>query len=84
MRAQNEREAKLSRERQAQERQRLIEAQLDQRRVLQAEVKALRTRQARQLLELRADIGRYLRFTRSVPSTDRQRSASLDLRLSRQ
>lgn len=84
VRAQNEREARLSRERQAQERQRLIEAQLEQRRVLQAEIKALRTRQARQLLDLRADIGRYLRFTRSDPSTDRQRSVSLDLRLSRQ
>lgn len=83
VRAQNEREAERSRERQAEERQKLIEQQLEQRRILQTEFKELRARQARQLLDLRSDVGRFLRFTRGDAGSDRTRSASLGLHLSR-
>lgn len=84
VRAQNEREAALSRERQAQERQKLIEAQLDQRRILQAQFKELRARQAAQLLDLRRDVGRFLQFARGEASThERARVANLDLKLER-
>jgi hypothetical protein len=83
IRAQNEREAERMRQRQAEERQKLIEQQLEQRRVLQAEFKALRQRQAELLSELRRDVGRFLKMSRGHPDAGRSRSASLDLRLSR-
>jgi hypothetical protein len=83
IRSQNEAEAARTQLRQAQERQGLAERQLDQRRTLQAEFKALRGQQAAQLNDLRADIGRYLRLTRGQePARARERSASLGLRLS--
>lgn len=65
VRATNEREAIASCERQAAERQTLIEGQLAQRAVLQGQFKELRGRQAAQLLDLRADIGRYLALSRN-------------------
>jgi hypothetical protein len=60
----NEAEAQLSQKRQADERQALVERQLQQREVLQKEFRDLRRQQAEQLLEIRKDIGRYFRFTR--------------------
>lgn len=64
VRALNEAEARATRERQAVERQSLINAQLEERAPLQAAFKDLRREQAERLLDLRRDIGRYLRFTR--------------------
>lgn len=61
---QNESEAKATRQRHADERQKLMDAQLQQRTVLQDHFKELRIAQARQLSELRRDVGRYLRFAR--------------------
>lgn len=91
VRKQNEVEAQRAIERQAQERQRLIEKQQEHRAVLQAQFKALRKEQAEQLLALREDIGRYLKFTRGLDPPDRShevaremaRAPSLHLRLER-
>lgn len=83
VRSQNEDEAARSRERQAQERQKLIEKQLEQRAVLQAQFKELRKRQAEQLLELRRDVGRFLSFTHGDNGRGLARGASLGLRLER-
>lgn len=83
VRRQNEDEATRSRERQAEERQTLIEKQLEQRAVLQAQFKDLRKRQVDQLLELRRDVGRFLNFTRGDQGRGLSRGASLGLRLER-
>jgi len=79
----NETEARATRERHSHERQKLIERQLEQRAVLQTEFKDLRRRQAERLLELRKDIGRYLKFTRDRQSQARTRETSFGLRLER-
>jgi hypothetical protein len=56
----------------------LINAQLSERRALQAQVIELRQAQARQLLQLRAEIGRYLRFAKGFEAeTDRSREPDL-------
>lgn len=81
VRAQNEGEAARSRERQAEERQKLIEKQLEQRAVLQAQFKDLRKRQADQLLELRRDIGRFLSQART--ESRQHLGMSLGLKLDR-
>lgn len=65
-RAELETEAELTRQRHSGECQALIETQLEQRTVPQAQFKDLRKAQAQQLLELRQDVGRYLRFTRGA------------------
>jgi hypothetical protein len=86
VRAGNEAEAWMTRQRHARERQALIDHQLEQRRVLQAEFKDLRKRQAQQLLDLRKDIGRYLKFTKGAAPErleSRTRSAGLSLKLER-
>lgn len=83
VRRENEVEARRSRERQDLERQRLVEKQLAQRAVLQAEYKKLRSAQAERLSELRKDIGRYLSFTHPERSGHRAREATLNLRLER-
>lgn len=86
VRAQNEAEARATRERQANERQKLIDKQREQRAVLQARFKELRQQQARQLLDLRKDIGRFLKLARGqdrAAAIGRQRSASLGLKLQR-
>lgn len=84
VRAGNEAEAELTRARHAAERQALIDKQLDQRAVLQAEFKELRRSQAKQLSELRADIGRFLKFSRGhEPEAARTRGAERSLRLER-
>jgi len=81
-RRQNEREAQAQRERQAQERQKLIENQLEQRQVLQTQFRDLRRRQAETLLELRRDVGRFLKLS-GGRSHGQQRSRGLGLRLER-
>jgi hypothetical protein len=83
VRTANEAEARADRERQSQERQKLIEKQLEQRAVLQIQFKDLRRQQAERLLELRQDVGRYLKLTQSRQSQGRAREASVGLRLER-
>ncbi len=84
VRALNEREARRTQERHAQERQALIDRQLGQRAILQKQVMELRREQARTLLDLRRDIGRYLAFTRNADRTEGQTlGASLGLKLER-
>lgn len=83
-RAQNEAEAELSRQKQAQERQALIDRQRDQRAALQAQFKELRHGQAQQLRELRREIGRFLTLARGHSQTpERSQRAGLGLRLER-
>lgn len=79
----NEAEAKASQQRQAQERQQLIDQQRDQRAVLQQQFKELRKSQAEQLLDLRRDIGRYLKFSRGDTARSQSREQSVGLRLER-
>jgi uncharacterized protein (DUF2267 family) len=84
VRAFNEDEAMRTRERHAQERQALIDKQLEQRRVLQIQFKELRRGQAEQLLNLRRDIGRYLALSRGTHGPpERTRRPSMALRLER-
>ena len=79
----NEQEAEQTQLRHAQERQDLIDAQRERRAVLQAEFKELRSAQAKQLLELRGEIGRFFKFTQSRQSQARARDVSSGLRLER-
>lgn len=79
----NEAEAKASQQRQAEERQQLIDRQRDQRAVLQQQFKELRKSQAEQLLDLRRDIGRYLKFSRGDTARSQSREQSVGLRLER-
>ncbi|MFO1150380.1 MAG: relaxase/mobilization nuclease domain-containing protein [Alsobacter sp.] len=68
VRRQNEDEALRQKERQVFERERLIDAQRDERAGLQAEINSLRSSQAKRLNELRKEVGRFLRFTKAAPS----------------
>ncbi len=79
----NELEAKESELRQAQERQRLIDQQRDQRAILQERFKDLRSDQARTLLDLRSDIGRFLKLARGHDQRAASREVSIGLRLER-
>lgn len=83
VRRQNEEEAGLTQQRHADERQGLIDRQLDQRAVLQREFKTLRRAQADRLLDLRKDIGRYLRLSRGDDGRAAARETGLGLRLER-
>ena len=84
VRAQNEAEARASRARQAEERQRLIDRQREERARLQAMFKELRKRQAEELLELRRELGRFFKFSRGLdPGPAQKREMSLGLRLER-
>jgi len=83
VRRQNEKEASATRERHAGERQALAEKQRAQRAVLQARFRELRRDQAKQLSDLRNDIGNYLRFSRGTKAPSRNRGASIGLKLSR-
>jgi len=65
IRRENEREAELTTHRHAGERHALIAKQMDQRRVLEVRISALRQSQAQQLRALRREMGRYLGFARS-------------------
>ena len=81
---QNEIEAKATQLRHAQERDRLIARQLDERRVLQEQFKQLRVRQAEQLIELRREVGRYLKLSRSnEPAQQRSQGTGLGMKLER-
>lgn len=80
----NEAEARDTALRHAQEREKLIEAQREERAALQSDFKQLRSAQAKQFLELREDVGRYLKFTRPKDrSQGLSRDVSLGLRLER-
>jgi hypothetical protein len=82
MRDENEREAKRTRVRQEAERQGLINDQLAERRMLQQQFKELRTRQAKQLLQLRREVGHFLSLARVdqlAPAPHRGRSRDLEL-----
>lgn len=68
----NEAEAQATQNRQALERQKLIEKQHDQRAVLQAQFRELRRQQAEQLLDLRRDVGRYLRLSEHRPTNEQK------------
>jgi Relaxase/Mobilisation nuclease domain len=84
VRAQNEAEAEASRERQAEERQRLIDRQREERARLQVMFKELRERQAEELLELRRELGRFFKFSRGLdPGPAQRREMSVGLRLER-
>lgn len=65
IRSENEREAQRTQERHAGERQTMIDRQRDERAVLQKQFREMRSQQAALLLELRKDIGRYLRMARA-------------------
>lgn len=81
VRALNESEAKATQDRQAHERERQIEAQRDERARLQERFHDLRRDQAEQLLELRREIGRFLKFSREGPAPARTRGSGLSLKL---
>jgi hypothetical protein len=87
LRAEVEAEAARERQRHQQERQRVLESQREERAVLGAQFKRLRKEQAVQLLELRADVGRYLQFTRGAghdtPARAQGRDQSRSLKLER-
>ncbi|MDZ7601379.1 MAG: relaxase [Hoeflea sp.] len=80
-RAFNENEAAATCMRHRSERQSLIEMQLDQRAKLQIRFKELRNQQAGQLRELRKEVGRFLRFSKSISSPERSREMSTGLKL---
>lgn len=79
----NEAEAKAEHLRQAEERQKLIDRQLAERAALQAEFKTLRRAQAKELLELRKEIGRFWRFSRKETAPGLGRDHGLGLRRER-
>lgn len=84
VRLQNETEAGQTRLRHVSERQSLIDRQLEQRSALQIEFRKLRRAQAEQLLELRKDVGRFLKFSRNHDAAmERSHRAALGLRLER-
>lgn len=80
VRAANERDAALTRDRHGAMRQALIDAQREKRAILQGQFRELRARQAAQLLELRADIGRYLAFSRRNHDATRERDLGRESR----
>jgi hypothetical protein len=65
LRRQNEEAAAALRKRQGDEEQRMITAQLQERRELQLRIDAARKRQAALLLEMRADLNRFMRLGRT-------------------
>ncbi len=83
VRKSNEADAIRAKSRHASALQELVEEQLQQRAVLQAQFKDLRRQQAQQLLELRKDIGRFLSFTKDLSEPGQGRGISLDLKLQR-
>lgn len=84
VRSENEREAYRTQERHAGERESLIERQRDERTLLQKQVREMRSQQAALLLELRKDIGRYLRMARArADSAALSRRRGSGLRLQR-
>lgn len=82
LRGQNEDEARKQRDRQSLERRDLFEGQCEQRQVLQEKFRELRSRQASQLLDLRRDVGRFLKLSQGSSLSPR-RSQGLGLKLER-
>lgn len=82
VRRQNELDALRDLQRKDAQRQEQVRAQQEQRAKLQVEFRELRRRQAEQLLELRADIGRYLKFSRGAqvqaPARAQERGLGLE------
>ncbi len=78
LRAQNEGEAQATRARHGMERQALIDDQLRERSGLQNDIKSLRQRQARDLLDLRKDIAQYMGFARGDPASGLIRGKSTE------
>ena len=76
----NELEASLTIARHSGERQSLIGTQLEQRQILQSEFKILRKAQADELRGLRADVGRFLKFSHGESNKHGQ-TRGLGLRL---
>lgn len=86
IRREHERDAEATRQRQGAERQALIEKQLRERAVLQERFRDLRRAEAERRLELRKEIGRFLRFSRDHPNAHgraAELSSGLGLRLDR-
>lgn len=83
IRRQNEAEASLTILRHAGERERLFDVQRRERAGLQADLKALRTAQAKELAELRGDLGRFLKFTRPLQDRAIGHDSTLSLKLNR-
>lgn len=79
----NEIEAQATKNRHAEERQKLMEKQREQRALLQTRFKELRSAQAGQLRALRRDIGRYLKLAGGHKRSQPARGASLGLKLQR-
>lgn len=84
VKTQNEIEAKATATRQALKRTELIDSQRNERARLQAEFKALRKKQAEELLEMRRQLGRFLSISRTFGrKTDRQQDRSFEMHLGR-
>ena len=79
----NERDHSRCQKRDQEERQRLVEKQLLQRRALQEEIKTSRNAQAKLLQSLREDVRRYITMGRAdgAPAPERRRRRSRALRL---
>jgi hypothetical protein len=84
IRKENEAAAEATQARHADELHTLIETQHSQRSMLQDRFTELRQAQARQLSDLRGDVGRYLRFTRGQDAPGRALEADTGLKLGRQ
>lgn len=82
IRRENEIEASLTILRHVAEREQLTDRQRTERAQLQHEIRSLRSEQAKTLLALRGDIGRFLKLTRGT-ERDRDLSQSLTLKLQR-
>ena len=86
VRSQSELEARNTTERHDRQRQALIDAHLSERSGLLKQEKSLRGKQAEELLALRGEIGRFLKFSRGHdpgPRQNQTRSAGPGLRLER-
>jgi hypothetical protein len=83
LRAALEAEAARAAMRDQQERQRVLDSQRKERDVLTLQFKELRKAQAAQFLELRADVGRYLKFTGGRDASARTQALSQSLKLER-
>lgn len=77
----NEAGAALTRQRHEREREELIEEQRDQRAPLQDRFKALRHEQAQRLVSLRADVGRFIRFSKAIEAATPERGSGLGIGL---
>lgn len=81
MRRENAAEVQQTKTRQSEAFQAFVEKQLAQRSVLQTEFKNLRNAQAEELRGLRADVGRFLKFSRGSEQPALRASTGLSLKL---